>query len=489
MNTCRECGKDILDDKELCDNCAEAESTPNDDETYLDELLGSIALNEEEQSDFFSEDKEEVAGNEEEDVDELLGNILNNLDEFDFDKEAFNSMEEDYNGEDSSSENTEGDILDLLSILEGVNEEESEGLEEYYNEAKPEPAEDIFSLDDLLLDQEEESLDQEEESLDQEDTYSMGANMGDVFSDTLGVVSSSPNQEEIQENELLNMVTGNKQENEKKEGFFSKIFSHKKEEMKSDVGEEEEQTFDNSKKTKKTNKTKKSKKTNKDENVINPSQEEEVLKDKKKSVTKTKKTKKKKEKKFKSVVTPKQEIIEIETEKINKVAAVIIFLGLSGVTLFLIFSMNILNYGQSMDRAEKYFEEKNYTQAYQEVAGLKVKAGDEKAYKKIKTVMYVNKQLDSYNNYSFMGKYPEALDSLLKGLKRYDEYIVEAKNIGVKSDLDYVKEQILEELELFFEISEEEAYDILEMKSQEEYSKCVIQLAEDIDRRRNDSNN
>ena len=92
------------------------------------------------------------------------------------------------------------------------------------------------------------------------------------------------------------------------------------------------------------------------------------------------------------------------------------------------------------------------------------------------TVMFVNKQLNSYNNYYALKKYPEALDSLLKGLSRYDKYIELATMLGIESDLDYVRAQILAELNNVFDLTEKEAAQILQYESMEDYSLSVYDV-------------
>ena len=62
----------------------------------------------------------------------------------------------------------------------------------------------------------------------------------------------------------------------------------------------------------------------------------------------------------------------------------------------------------------KYFEMGKYEQAYQEVLGTKVKEKDPDTYNKIRTVMQVQRALDSYQNYDAMNYYPDALNALIR---------------------------------------------------------------------------
>ena len=107
---------------------------------------------------------------------------------------------------------------------------------------------------------------------------------------------------------------------------------------------------------------------------------------------------------------------------------------------------------------------------------MNIKDEDIELYDKIMTVMFVNKQLNSYNHYYQLEQYPEALDSLLKGLERYDKYIALAKELGIENDLKYVRENILEELNQVFSLSEKDAKKLIQMKDQSEYSIAVYDV-------------
>ena len=76
-------------------------------------------------------------------------------------------------------------------------------------------------------------------------------------------------------------------------------------------------------------------------------------------------------------------------------------------------------------------------------------------------------------------KYPEALDSLLKGLKRYEKYIELAAELGIETDLKHVRKQIVTELNRKFELNEKNAMKIIKMKDQTEYSITVYEIVMD----------
>jgi hypothetical protein len=187
---------------------------------------------------------------------------------------------------------------------------------------------------------------------------------------------------------------------------------------------------------------------------------------------KQKRASKKKAKEVKKAVNE----VEIDHGHINPVAASFVMVTFALLTALLLSGSKAFAYSNGIKNATYYFNTHRYTQAFDEVYGMDMKDEDVEIYNKIQTVMYVNKQLNSYNNFYAVEKYPEALDSLLKGLKRYDKYIELATMYGIESDMDYVRDQILAELRNKFNLSEEEAMQITFIENETEYSKQVYSI-------------
>lgn len=267
-------------------------------------------------------------------------------------------------------------------------------------------------------------------------------------------------------------------EEKEKVSVFTKIFGNvhdekarKKEEAAIKAEEE---------KAKKKEEKEKSKKS-KEEIAEEKKQKAQEKKEKQEAAKKIKEAKKqekeerKRKKKEAKAAAEAQE--EVDVGRINPIGATIVFVFFGILAAGIIFGSRSFSYGQSIKKATEHFSLQEYNEAYDEVRGITVKEDDKEIYEKIMTVMYVNKQLNSYHNYYGIKMYPEALDSLLKGLKRYDEYIIYAKDLGVEGDLDYVKGQILGELDEMYQMSEKAAYKIIDVEDQKEYSKKVIEKA------------
>ena len=122
--------------------------------------------------------------------------------------------------------------------------------------------------------------------------------------------------------------------------------------------------------------------------------------------------------------------MEAEAEpagKINKNGALVVFAFIALIGVLVLLGSESSSYSLSITTAAKEFGLRHYNEAYNEIRGLEIKPEDMLLKERIMTVMYVNKQLNSYNNYYALDMQPEALDSLLKGLERYDKYIVYGK--------------------------------------------------------------
>jgi len=171
----------------------------------------------------------------------------------------------------------------------------------------------------------------------------------------------------------------------------------------------------------------------------------------------------KEEKKAKKLQEAKLILEEMKDTRINRLGATIVFVFFAVVAIVLFFGGGIFGYSVGIHNATNYFNKaygnnvKYYTDAYNEIYGLEIKPEDQVLNDKIMTVMFVNKQLNSYNSQMQLGDYEAALHSLLLGLYRYGQYYDTAVPLGAGRDMDYVRTQILGALDNTFGVSEDEA--------------------------------
>ena len=178
---------------------------------------------------------------------------------------------------------------------------------------------------------------------------------------------------------------------------------------------------------------------------------------------------------------------ELEHGKINKAGATILFVIFAILTIVIIIGTNIYSYNLSIENAREDFAVKKYNEAYYDVYGydLKIKESgveqDIMLYDKIMTVMYVNSQLNSYEYYMTSNNREKALDSLLKGLQKYDKYLRLAQELVITTDLDYVKSEILEKLDTEFNMTEQDAEKLVANLDPVDYSEYLYDLIGDYE--------
>ena len=172
--------------------------------------------------------------------------------------------------------------------------------------------------------------------------------------------------------------------------------------------------------------------------------------------------------------------IEENEGKINKFGASIIIVMFAAILCLITLGASYYNYKIAIDKAQFDFDLQRYDDAYNDVYGLDIKEEDMELYDKIMTVQYVNVQLLSYMRYNSLDMDAEALDSLMKGLRRYEKFIQHGTELGVKEDLNYLKKQIVQQLYDVFGLTEEDAYSMLALESQDEYSLFVYDIVSNL---------
>ncbi len=439
--------------------------------------------------------QDEYSGlSEDTDIDLDLDELMNNLDTQNLEAKVETNMANP--DEDMFSTFGNDDIVELLSS-DGSNDSKKNDLEQMEDghddflsllsqvSDEDEAAEDIRAISDMLSGNLNSYMDS-----------NMPSNVGEVFSDALTAVSSLNDYDlseasisgDIPDKELKKSKKGKKEkikeekktkekaaENGPKQSLFQQLFGNIKDDMTAAKFEEEQNKLTDPK----AEKRKKAKGKDKNNAIASGKEDEDSVVQKGGKGRATKKASKKEQaerkKKTKEVIEVIDEIDE-DPGRVNRVGAIIVFFFFGIIAIILIIGTNMITYTLSIQHATSYFNHRRYNQAYNEVYGVDIKDEDIGLYDKIQTVMFVNKQLNSYNNYYALERYPEALDSLLKGLSRYEKYIELATLLGIESDLDYVKSQILAELNNVFELTEEDAMQILSYDSKDDYSLAVYDV-------------
>lgn len=432
MGKCIDCGAPTVDGEEYCEACL---------------LLHDLGLSDSSENfDGMFEDMEGSFPSEDSEINSQNESAASDLN---IDDDILSFLNDTTEEEPGLSDD------DIFSMIEN---ESSSGQQSNNPNAGRE--EDIMALDDFL---------------NPEDTKgSKGSDMGDILSDALGVLND-PAMDEMEKN-IMDLIpdaekpdiesSGSKKQSKDNRNLFQKLFGNV-EGPAPDPNEPTEEELEAKKKAEK-EELKKAKAAKK--------AEQKEAKEAKKAAAQEEKAAAKAEKKRLKEEAEKN--APVDTGRINKAGASIIFAIAGFFALYVILGTNSFTYSLDVSSAKDYFKQKQYTKAYEKVAGIKIKEKDKKTYDKIMTVMYVNKEYDSYENYYNMEMYPQSLDSLVKGLKRYDKMKEQAKDLEIMDDMNYVKTNLVHSLKDSFNLNEDDVQYLVNMDSHKTYSEEVIKLAQ-----------
>lgn len=154
-------------------------------------------------------------------------------------------------------------------------------------------------------------------------------------------------------------------------------------------------------------------------------------------------------------------------KKLNKplVVIIMVFFFLVGATI--IVGTGVFDYTLVITKATNYFERQKYGMAYREIIGVDVKEEDRPLEDKIYTVMYVERQYEAYENYVKMNRHDLALDALLQGLGKYDEYYPDAIELGIEEDINVARGKIVDALASEYHLDLQSAYMMLQLERAE----------------------
>lgn len=163
-------------------------------------------------------------------------------------------------------------------------------------------------------------------------------------------------------------------------------------------------------------------------------------------------------------------------KKLNKVLVALVMIFFFSIGGFIIIGTNIFDYTLAITKTANYFQRQKYGMAYREILGVEVKEQDQELEDKVYTVMYVERQYEAYENYMRLDKPDQALNALVQGLGKYDDYYEDAKSLGIVEDLNNARGKIISALSSVYNLSAEDALALLSLNT-EEYSRQIEKLS------------
>lgn len=208
---------------------------------------------------------------------------------------------------------------------------------------------------------------------------------------------------------------------------------------------------------------------------------------------KEKKEKKKKEKKKKEKAPkqPKEKKVKPKKEKkpkppaepdntppLPKVPVILVFVMAASILVLVLAGTHLVGYSNSFSDADQAFAEGRYSDAFQAVAGEKVKEKDTDTYEKYRITAMVYAEYEAYESMMDAKVYDMALDSLIRTVQRYDRYLQDAETYGSRGEFDKIASAAETALQQDFGLTAEDARAMYAMSDKETYSREIYKVLE-----------
>ena len=472
MTLCRKCGKEIPDGEELCEDCKNKESQM--DEAYLEELMQNMSDEEKEpenagepapvMDEQVEEKPAEEASDGEADVNDLLALLSQDYEDYDESDSAVQPEEEVQTAEPMDESPAETSLFredDEKSVF--GDDANALSVDDVYDDA-------LSAVDYSEADEAPEFSEIEEEFVPQMDEDA-GDDFGDLALDPLVLddseaagVSGEPL---VVSDDTEADVQDIKQEKEKKDGFFKRIFGNIITEQSAEEEAKEREKEQADAEEKKAAKEEKKQQTAEEKAAKAEQAKEE--KEKKAAAKAEQAAAKAAEKEEKKRLRAEQEANEV-VGRINPVGAAIVMVFFGLLCVAVVFGSQALSYTTSVKSAESSFEQRDYKNAYDSLAGVSVSDSSKELKQKVRMCMQLQREYDAYQNYYKMKMYLESLDSLIGGIRLYDANKAKAEQYDMLSQYNELESKLANQLYNEFGVSESQARNIIASETQKEYT-------------------
>ena len=428
---------------------------PEEEEPLFDTSAVASAEGEEP----LSLDEPERQESEEETVDDLIAMLSQDF-------ENYEAQEKE--GAETVNEEPEAPVMDESPIEASLFSEENEDGGIFADDIDSLSIDNIFN--DALSVVDYSEAEQEEEALDEfvspEEAKAEPEAPKEEVLDSLMVDSLALEDDEPAESEEAKAA---KVPKEKKDSIWKRVFGNIITEQSAEEEERERQEEQASAEQKAAAKEEKKKQAI--EEKAKKAEQAQAAKEKKAAEKAEQAAVKAAEKEEKKRLKAEAEANEV-VGKINPLGASIVMVCFGLLCVATIIGSQVLSHSGSVKGAENSFEKRDYKEAYRSLAGINISedSDDFEMKDKIRICMQLQHQLESYANYYEVKMYLEALDSLMKGIRSYDENQSKAERYNIVSQYNELEVKLAQQLYEEFGVSESQARSINSLEDQIAYT-------------------
>lgn len=187
--------------------------------------------------------------------------------------------------------------------------------------------------------------------------------------------------------------------------------------------------------------------------------------------------KEKKSKKEKKQKPKKPKEVDLSPPLPRKPVILIFVMSISVILLVLLLS-NLSGYSVNLSGAKDAYASQDYVEAYNKLAGAKIKEQDKTFYEKVALLASVQVELENGDALYNAKQYQMALDSYVCALGRYDANSAKAEEYNIKEANDVLAEQIAAQLAERFSVSTDTAREIYVIKDRKEYTNRIYEIVD-----------
>ena len=163
-----------------------------------------------------------------------------------------------------------------------------------------------------------------------------------------------------------------------------------------------------------------------------------------------------------------------------KKPVILIFVMAISILALILLGSNNIQYAQDLGTAKTEYANGEYIKAYESIAGMSVKKKDQSLYDKAKIMANVQQEYDTYLTMMDLKEYELALDALVRGIGRCDNFADDVAALEATGELEIVRGQLVQGLSDSFGVTEDQARELCAMHKRKEYTKGLQEILKSL---------
>lgn len=155
-----------------------------------------------------------------------------------------------------------------------------------------------------------------------------------------------------------------------------------------------------------------------------------------------------------------------------------IVLALSLCVLWYV-AQDSFGYNRIVNTAKANFDHEQYLEGYRQISDMELKEDDAILASRAKLMATLELRHKSYLNYAEREDHIYAIDQLVRGVVFYNHNSREASDLGIPSEYRTLGIKLVEELSSKYNVSEDDAEDLMEIPDRKEYTKALYRILEE----------